>query len=103
MARRYGSRRGSPRGPRRRRRAFGCAMWLLIAVVILLLLSLLFGGFQKGAKSGLGSVTPQRVQPSAQEVALGRVAGSLDRGRVGAGGLARPAEAAQEVSADSVE
>lgn len=44
-------RRGRP--PRRR---FGCLGWLLVLaalLVLVLILSVLFGGFQKGTKAGL--------------------------------------------------
>jgi hypothetical protein len=40
-----------------RSRAGGCLMWLLILVILLIVLSVLFGGFQKGTKvnvNGLG-------------------------------------------------
>ncbi len=49
--RRRGGRDGRPR------RRFGCLsmlVWLLAALVLLLVLALLFGGFQKGTKAGLG-------------------------------------------------
>ncbi len=51
------SRRDS--GGRRRRfsRPVGCLAWLIALIVLLLLLSALFGGFQKGAKVG-GSRPP---------------------------------------------
>jgi hypothetical protein len=46
-----------PRGPRgegRRRwprtRAGGCLLWLLVLIVVLVILSVMFGGFQKGTK-----------------------------------------------------
>jgi hypothetical protein len=72
MARRMGGGRGRagwarPRGP------VGCVVWVLALLVILLLLSLIFGGFQRGAKVG-GSGPGQRLQPAAQELPLGRVA-----------------------------
>jgi hypothetical protein len=39
--------------PRRRRiRPAGCLLWILGLLVALLVLSLLFGGFQKGTKAG---------------------------------------------------
>jgi hypothetical protein len=47
-------RRGRNGRPRRR---IGCVGWLLMLVavlVLLLVLSLLFGGFQKGTRTGLG-------------------------------------------------
>lgn len=49
-------RRGRGRNSRPRRR-IGCVGWLLMLVavlVLLLVLSLLFGGFQKGTRTGLG-------------------------------------------------
>jgi hypothetical protein len=43
-------------GPRRRwrprSRAAGCLTWLLVLIVVLVVLALMFGGFQKGTKSG---------------------------------------------------
>jgi hypothetical protein len=44
----------------RRRRAIGCMLWLLTLAVILLVLSLLFGGFQRGHKTG-GTGLPSPV------------------------------------------
>jgi hypothetical protein len=75
MARWMGGGRGGAgwtrrRGPRRR--AVGCLVWILALVVVLLLLSLIFGGFQKGTKVG-GSGPGHRLQPAAQELQLGRV------------------------------
>jgi hypothetical protein len=54
---RFGRREGY--GGRRRRwprsRAGGCLLWIVLLIVILIVLSVLFGGFQKGTKeSGLG-------------------------------------------------
>jgi hypothetical protein len=47
------------RGERRRPRLIGCLIWLIALVVILIVLSLLFGGFTKGTKvSGLGLPAP---------------------------------------------
>lgn len=31
-------------------------MWILFIVLVLIVLSLMFGGFQKGTKSGLGAL-----------------------------------------------
>jgi hypothetical protein len=36
----------------RRRRVVGCLLWLVTLAVVLLVLSLLFGGFQRGKKTG---------------------------------------------------
>jgi hypothetical protein len=42
-----------------RSRAGGFLLWIVVLIVILIILSLMFGGFQKGTKSsGLGSLTP---------------------------------------------
>jgi hypothetical protein len=38
----------------RRRRTVGCLLWLLTLLIVFLVLSLLFGGFQKGTKVGGG-------------------------------------------------
>ena len=45
----YGRREG-----RRRPWLIGCLIWLIALVVILIVLSLLFGGFTKGTKVSLG-------------------------------------------------
>jgi heme A synthase len=45
MLRWYGRREG-----RRRPRLIGCLIWLIALIVILIVLSLLFGGFRKGTK-----------------------------------------------------
>jgi hypothetical protein len=45
----YGRRAG-----RRRPWLIGCLIWLIAIVVILIVLSLLFGGFTKGTKVSLG-------------------------------------------------
>jgi hypothetical protein len=40
-------------GPRRpRSRLTGCLLWFLGLIIVLVILSLLFGGFQKGTKVG---------------------------------------------------
>lgn len=53
----------APAGPwqwpwrrRRNRRVFGCLLWVLTLLLVLLVLSILFGGFQRGTKTGLGQV-----------------------------------------------
>lgn len=58
----------APRGPwqwpfrrrRRRRRVMGCLLWILTLLLVLLVLSLLFGGFQRGTKVGGGDGHPVR-------------------------------------------
>jgi hypothetical protein len=37
---------------RRRRRAVGCFLWMLTLLIVLLVLSILFGGFHRGARVG---------------------------------------------------
>ena len=46
---RYGDRRQRRRWPRSR--AGGCLLWIVLLIVILIVLSVLFGGFQKGTKA----------------------------------------------------
>ena len=50
---------GGGRNPQRRRRSrvTGCLLWLIAFVILLIILSQLFGGFQKGTKAGLGPPT----------------------------------------------
>lgn len=62
MLRWYGRRDG-----RRRPRLVGCLIWLIALVVLLIVLSLLFGGFTKGTKvSGLArSAPPAQLAPLA--------------------------------------
>src|ERR1700733_3915660 len=43
---------------RRRIRARGCLLWILGLIVLLVILSLLFGGFRKGSKVGEGAPAP---------------------------------------------
>jgi hypothetical protein len=46
-------------GRRSRRRGTGCLLWILAIIIVLVILSLLFGGFQKGTKAGgLGRPAP---------------------------------------------
>ena len=48
---RFNGRRWRPRS-----RAAGCLLWVVLLIVILIVLALMFGGFQKGNKySGLGA------------------------------------------------
>jgi len=48
------------RGWRPRRGLTGCLLWILGLIVVLIVLSLLFGGFQKGTKVG-GAPAPLPV------------------------------------------
>jgi hypothetical protein len=50
----------SARPPRRRSRLSGCLLWALIVIGVLVVLSLLFGSFQKGTKVG-GFPAPQQT------------------------------------------
>jgi hypothetical protein len=54
--------RGERRIQKRRLRPglAGCLLWILIVIAILLVLALLFGGFRKGTRTGLGPA-PARV------------------------------------------
>jgi hypothetical protein len=46
--------RGGHRGERKpRSRLAGCLLWILALVVLLIILSVLFGGFRKGTKAGM--------------------------------------------------
>jgi hypothetical protein len=55
---------GEPRGGGRRRwprsRAGGCLLWILLLIVVLVILSVMFGGFQKGTKAN-GNESPGGV------------------------------------------
>jgi hypothetical protein len=58
---RYSRGRWRRRWPRSR--AGGCLMWILIIVVLLIICSVLFGGFQKGTKAtGLAPLTTTTAQ-----------------------------------------
>lgn len=47
------------RGERRpRSRLAGCLLWILALIVLLIVASLLFGGFRKGTKAGAGPPLP---------------------------------------------
>jgi hypothetical protein len=41
---------------RRERRIFGCLLWVLTLLIVLLVLSILFGGFQRGTKADGGQI-----------------------------------------------
>jgi cytochrome c-type biogenesis protein CcmH/NrfF len=50
---------GGHRGERKPRfRLAGCLLWILALAVLLIILSLLFGGFRKGTKAGLSPPRP---------------------------------------------
>ena len=59
------SRRPARSGRRRwrpRRRLTGCLLWIVGLIVVLIILSLMFGGFQVGTKSGgAGVLAPLRI------------------------------------------
>jgi hypothetical protein len=73
-----GDGRGGPwqwqwRRRHRRHRAVGCALWVLTLLIVLLVLSILFGGFHRGSRDGSG--TAHLVQPAvAQHGAPARTA-----------------------------
>ena len=58
---------GAQRAQRRGPRLTGCLLWVLILVIVLVVASLLFGGFRKGTKVGgagvLAPVTIGRLSP----------------------------------------
>jgi hypothetical protein len=47
-------RRRVRRGRRRRLGRAGCLLWIVAVILIVLLLSVVFGGFRLGTRSGLG-------------------------------------------------
>ena len=57
--------RGGFRRPRRRSRLTGCVLWILGLIIVLIVLSVLFGGFTMGTKvGGTGPAMPFRVSMS---------------------------------------
>jgi hypothetical protein len=52
---------GRSGGRRRISRPLGCLLWLVALLLLLVLLSVLFGGFQKGTK--VGESVPPRGSP----------------------------------------
>jgi hypothetical protein len=52
------------RSGRPRRRLTGCLLWLVAIIIVLIILSLFFGGFQKGSKVG-GAGVPRPVPAGA--------------------------------------
>jgi hypothetical protein len=64
----------------RRGRALGCMLWLLTLAVVLLVLSLLFGGFHRGTRTGgLGAPHPVTAL-------LARAPGPVNPARMNPGG-----------------
>jgi hypothetical protein len=57
------------RHQRRRRRAVGCLLWVVTLAVVVVVLALLFGGFQRGTKTG--GIGPPA--PVTAPLALGRI------------------------------
>jgi hypothetical protein len=54
----------------------GCLLWLLILVIVLVILSLMFGGFQKGSKAtGLAGQAARAMAPAAGELFSAPAAG----------------------------
>ena len=55
--------RGGFRRPRRQRsRLTGCVLWIVGLIIVLVILSVLFGGFNRGTKvGGTGPVRPVQV------------------------------------------
>ena len=56
--------RGGFRRERRRSRLTGCVLWVLGLIIVLIILSVLFGGFDKGTSVG-GTGPGRPVQVSA--------------------------------------
>ena len=60
-------------GRPRRRRGAGCLLWIVAVILALIVLSILFGGFQKGTKVGDGrgcAVTTVKVMSTERGQAL---------------------------------
>ena len=49
------------RRERPRSRLAGCLIWILALIVLLIIASVLFGGFRKGTKAGDGPLSPVQV------------------------------------------
>jgi hypothetical protein len=64
--------RGWRRGRTRRGRRAGCLLWVVILLVVLVVLSLLFGGFQMGTKAG-GDGCPRTQAGDRQPAAPGQL------------------------------
>jgi hypothetical protein len=65
---RYNGRRWTPRS-----RAVGCLLWVVLLIVILVVLALAFGGFQKGTKysSGAGAAHVAMAAPAITDSGTG--------------------------------
>lgn len=76
---RYGFGRRAGYGARRRRwprsRALGCLLWAVLLIVLLIVLSMMFGGFQKGTKAD--GLSPARAPVAAASAAWGQPARRL--------------------------
>jgi hypothetical protein len=62
MPRRVTGRLAGPRERRPRSRLSGCLLWLLALIIVLIILSLLFGSFRRGTRTGgVGPLSPIAV------------------------------------------
>jgi hypothetical protein len=52
MVNRWRRRREQPGGGRRLSWPLGCLLWLVLLVIVLIVLSVLFGGFRLGTRAG---------------------------------------------------
>lgn len=69
---------GGP-GPRRRRsRLTGCLLWVLLLIIGLVVASLMFGGFQKGTKVGIGGAPPPTMVTADWRSTLGTSAAGVE-------------------------
>jgi cytochrome c-type biogenesis protein CcmH/NrfF len=75
------------RGERRpRSRLVGCLLWILALIVLLIVLSLLFGGFRKGTKAA-GAGLPRQASAAVSSQAAAAIPGPVQPGI----SIARPA------------
>jgi hypothetical protein len=61
----------TPRERRPRSRLSGCLLWILALIVVLIILSLLFGGFRKGTKATGASPPPVTSTSAGLPIAQG--------------------------------
>jgi len=61
MVNRWRSRREQPGGGRRLGWPIGCLLWLVLLVVVLIVLSVLFGGFRLGTRAAGPGAQPQVI------------------------------------------